>query len=107
MENGELRLGVDLGGTGTGGGIVVDERLVAGPGGIAGEWVYNPLPWPRAGELPGPACVFRAGGYRTGQGPARPFQWCSWFGMVVGAWLSRYKPYDFIYRQAPCISPAW
>jgi predicted NBD/HSP70 family sugar kinase len=38
MENGELRLGVDLGGTGTGGGIVVDERLVAGPSGIAGEW---------------------------------------------------------------------
>jgi fructokinase len=43
-------------GTGTGGGIVVDGRLVAGPNGIAGEWGHNPLPWPRADELPGPAC---------------------------------------------------
>ena len=68
MEDGELRLGVDLGGTATGGGIVVDGRLVAGPSGIAGEWGHNPLPWSRADELPGPACVFRPGGYRTGQG---------------------------------------
>ena len=43
-------------GTGTGGGIVVDGRLVAGPNGIAGEWGHNPLPWPQPAELPGPAC---------------------------------------------------
>jgi fructokinase len=43
-------------GTGTGGGIVVDGRLLAGPNGIAGEWGHNPLPWPAAAELPGPAC---------------------------------------------------
>jgi fructokinase len=43
-------------GTGTGGGIVVDERLLQGPNGIAGEWGHNPLPWPGTGELPGPAC---------------------------------------------------
>jgi fructokinase len=43
-------------GTGTGGGIVVDGRLLSGPNGIAGEWGHNPLPWPQAGELPGPAC---------------------------------------------------
>jgi fructokinase len=43
-------------GTGTGGGIVVDGRLLSGPNGIAGEWGHNPLPWPRADELPGPAC---------------------------------------------------
>jgi fructokinase len=43
-------------GTGTGGGIVVDGELVAGPNGIAGEWGHNPLPWPRADELAGPAC---------------------------------------------------
>jgi fructokinase len=43
-------------GTGTGGGIVVDGRPVAGPNGIAGEWGHNPLPWPRMDELPGPAC---------------------------------------------------
>jgi fructokinase len=45
-------------GTGCGGGIVVDGRLLASPHAIAGEWGHNPLPWPRAewGELPGPLC---------------------------------------------------
>lgn len=43
-------------GTGTGGGIVVDGRLLDGPNGIAGEWGHNPLPWPNTSELPGPAC---------------------------------------------------
>lgn len=43
-------------GTGTGGGIVINRQLITGPNAIAGEWGHNPLPWPRAGELPGPAC---------------------------------------------------
>jgi fructokinase len=43
-------------GTGTGGGIVINGRLLDGPNGIAGEWGHNPLPWPQTGELPGPAC---------------------------------------------------
>jgi len=43
-------------GTGTGGGIVVDGELLAGPNRIAGEWGHNPMPWPRPDELPGPAC---------------------------------------------------
>lgn len=43
-------------GTGTGGGIVVDGRVVTGANAIAGEWGHNPLPWPRDGEWPGPAC---------------------------------------------------
>ena len=43
-------------GTGTGGGIVVNGHLLQGPNGIAGEWGHNPLPWPHAEELPGPAC---------------------------------------------------
>lgn len=43
-------------GTGTGGGIVIDGRLLAGPNAIAGEWGHNPLPWPTADEQPGPAC---------------------------------------------------
>ena len=43
-------------GTGVGGGIVVDGRLVSGPNAIGGEWGHNPLPWPREGEWPGPAC---------------------------------------------------
>lgn len=43
-------------GTGVGGGLVVDGRLVSGRNRIAGEWGHNPLPRPRADELPGPAC---------------------------------------------------
>ena len=43
-------------GTGTGAGVVIDGRLLTGPNGIAGEWGHNPLPWPRAEEIPGPPC---------------------------------------------------
>jgi fructokinase len=43
-------------GTGTGGGIVVNQRLCSGPNAIAGEWGHNMLPWPRDGEWPGPPC---------------------------------------------------
>ncbi len=43
-------------GTGVGAGIVVDRRILAGRNRIAGEWGHNPLPWPRAEELPGPPC---------------------------------------------------
>jgi fructokinase len=43
-------------GTGTGGGIVVDGRVLTGPNAVAGEWGHNPLPWPRPDERPGAAC---------------------------------------------------
>ncbi|HEY1719823.1 MAG TPA: ROK family protein [Magnetospirillaceae bacterium] len=43
-------------GTGVGGGVVVDGKVIDGANGIAGEWEHNPLPWPRAEELPGPSC---------------------------------------------------
>jgi fructokinase len=43
-------------GTGVGGGLVVDGRLVEGANGIAGEWGHNPLPWPEGDEIPGPPC---------------------------------------------------
>lgn len=43
-------------GTGTGGGLVVNGRIVNGPLGNAGEWGHNPLPWPQPHELPGPKC---------------------------------------------------
>jgi fructokinase len=35
-----------IAGTGVGGGIVVEGRIVSGANGIAGEWGHNPLPWP-------------------------------------------------------------
>ena len=45
-------------GTGCGGGVVVDGKLLSGPNAIAGEWGHNPLPWPRPewDEVPGPQC---------------------------------------------------
>ena len=43
-------------GTGVGGAIAVDKRVLDGPNGIAGEWGHNPLPWPAPGEVPGPIC---------------------------------------------------
>jgi fructokinase len=43
-------------GTGVGGGIVVNGKLLSGPNRIAGEWGHNPLPWPRDEERPGPVC---------------------------------------------------
>ena len=43
-------------GTGVGGGLVVNGRLLQGPNAIAGEWGHNPLPWPLPDEMPGPDC---------------------------------------------------
>jgi fructokinase len=51
----ECVFGVILG-TGVGGGLVVNRRVLEGPNGIAGEWGHNPLPWPEDGERPGPDC---------------------------------------------------
>ncbi|HTM35048.1 MAG TPA: ROK family protein, partial [Vicinamibacterales bacterium] len=43
-------------GTGVGGGIVINSRIVEGAHRIAGEWGHNPLPAPYDDERPGPAC---------------------------------------------------
>ena len=43
-------------GTGTGGGVVVNRRVLVGPNAVAGEWGHNPLPWASADERPGEAC---------------------------------------------------
>ena len=43
-------------GTGVGGGLVVDRRVLVGRNAIAGEWGHNPLPMPSAADLPLPAC---------------------------------------------------
>jgi len=43
-------------GTGVGGGIVVDGKLLTGPNAIAGEWGHSPVPWPQDDERPGPRC---------------------------------------------------
>jgi fructokinase len=51
----DVVFGVILG-TGVGGGIVIDRRVLVGPNAIAGEWGHNPLPWPEGDEYPGPPC---------------------------------------------------
>lgn len=51
----EIVFGVILG-TGVGGGIVVNQRLLTGANAIAGEWGHNPLPGPNDEDLPLPAC---------------------------------------------------
>lgn len=43
-------------GTGVGGGIVIDGRVLTGANAIAGEWGHNPLPQPGPGDEPAPAC---------------------------------------------------
>jgi fructokinase len=62
-------------GTGTGGGVVVERRVLTGPNAIAGEWGHNPLPWPREGEWPGPPCYCGKTGcvetFLSGPGMAR------------------------------------
>ena len=65
-------------GTGVGAGIVVDKRIISGRNRIAGEWGHNPLPWPRAEELPGPSCYCGKTGcietFLSGPGLAREFR---------------------------------
>jgi fructokinase len=62
-------------GTGVGGGVVVDGRVLTGPNAIAGEWGHNPLPWPHGEERPGPPCYCGRTGcietYLSGPGLAR------------------------------------
>jgi len=43
-------------GTGVGGGLVVNGRILEGVNRIAGEWGHNPLPSASKDERPGPAC---------------------------------------------------
>ena len=67
-----------IAGTGTGGGIVVDGRVLAGPNAIAGEWGHNPLPWAAPGESPGPPCYCGRSGciemFLSGPGFAADFE---------------------------------
>ncbi len=65
-------------GTGTGGGVVVDRKVLTGPNAIAGEWGHNPLPWPRPEEWPGPSCYCGKTGcgetFLSGPGLARDYR---------------------------------
>jgi fructokinase len=43
-------------GTGTGGGVVVNRRVLVGPNAVAGEWGHNPLPHPEPDEISSAEC---------------------------------------------------
>jgi len=43
-------------GTGCGGGLVVDGKILAGRHAITGEWGHTPMPWPNNSEFPAPVC---------------------------------------------------
>jgi fructokinase len=62
-------------GTGVGGGIVVDGKVLQGVNAIAGEWGHNPLPLPGPSDLPLPSCYCGRAGcietYLSGPGLSR------------------------------------
>ncbi len=68
-------------GTGCGGGLVVDGKLVEGANGVGGEWGHIPLPWPTPEENPGPACWCGQHGcletWVSGSGLRRDFKACT------------------------------
>jgi fructokinase len=61
-------------GTGVGGGIAFQGRLITGVNAIAGEWGHNPLPAPEPQDLPLPTCYCGRSGcietYLSGPGLA-------------------------------------
>jgi fructokinase len=65
-------------GTGCGGGLAVDGRIVEGRNGITGECGHIPLPWPTGEEVPGTACWCGQKGcletYVSGTGLARDYE---------------------------------
>jgi fructokinase len=73
----EIVFGVIIG-TGTGGGIAINQQVLTGINGIAGEWGHNPLPWIQTEELPGPLCYCGKHGcietFLSGPGMARDYQ---------------------------------
>lgn len=52
-------------GTGVGGGVVVDGKLLEGANGIAGEWGHTPLPWPTDQDKAPPCWCGRRGCLET------------------------------------------
>ena len=64
-------------GTGVGGGIVFEGRILTGLNRIGGEWGHNPLPWATEDERPGYRCYCGKFGCRetflSGAGLAREY----------------------------------
>ncbi|MDV7340142.1 ROK family protein [Terasakiella sp. A23] len=76
-KDGKSVFGVILG-TGVGGGLVVDKKILNGLNGVAGEWGHNSMPWPEDGERPGQPCYCGHSGcietFLSGPSLARTFE---------------------------------
>ncbi len=64
-------------GTGTGGGVVLNGRILRGRNAVGGEWGHNSLPWPEDSEWPGHPCYCGRSGcietFLSGPGLARDY----------------------------------
>jgi fructokinase len=80
-------------GTGTGGAIVADCRVLAGVNAIGGEWGHNPVPWPEPDEWPGPPCYCGRTGcietFLSGPGLSRDHQAASGEALDAAAVAAR------------------
>ncbi len=65
-------------GTGTGGGVAINQQVITGANAIAGEWGHNPLPWAEIDEIPGNQCYCGKSGcietWLSGPGFSRLYQ---------------------------------
>lgn len=86
-------------GTGTGGGITVNKKLLVGPNAIAGEWGHNPLPWPGVGEIPGPDCYCGRTGcietFLSGPGMANDYHRMTGFTLSAEEIVGKAQDNDF------------
>lgn len=86
-------------GTGCGGGLVVDQRIVEGASGIAGEVGHLPLPWPVGDELAPPPCWCGLSGcaelWVSGTGFARAFHAATGRALAAPAIVEAARGGDF------------
>ena len=97
-KNFDVVFGVIIG-TGTGGGITVNKKLLVGPNAIAGEWGHNPLPWPGVGEIPGPDCYCGRTGcietFLSGPGMANDYHRMTGFTLSAEEIVNKAQGNDF------------
>jgi fructokinase len=87
-------------GTGTGGAIVTDCRVLVGANAIGGEWGHNPVPWPEPDEWPGPPCYCGRTGcietFLSGPGLSRDHQAASGEALDAAAVAARAAAGDLV-----------